>query len=185
MTTLLSQNLKTLRKRLNHTQVDLALRLNIGFRSYVRYENGERDAPASVLIALAKLAGISLDRLLTTQIQERGPKQPDTETPPPRVGKLEIIGGSLEEGRLVFKGLKGDYLITAGENEKKLVGGYRRMSRQAQKDCILYMEWFLQNYQTKKKKTAGAPESKKTFKARNAARLKKKMQFVKKVTLKG
>ncbi|MFQ5717522.1 MAG: helix-turn-helix domain-containing protein [Nitrospinales bacterium] len=185
MATPLSQNLKTLRKQLNHTQLDLALLLNIGFRSYVRYENGERDAPASVLVSIAKLAGISLDRLLTTRIQEGDLKQPDAETPPSRAGKFEIIGGSLEEGRLVFKGLKGDYLITTGEKEKKLIGGYRQMGRQAQKDCVLYMEWFLRNYSTKKKKAPGVPESKKEFKARNAARLKKRIQSVKKVTLKG
>ncbi len=35
--------------------------LEIGFRTYVRYEAGERNAP--VMVKLAKLGNVSLDRL--------------------------------------------------------------------------------------------------------------------------
>ena len=43
--TILSNNLKVIRKNLNCTQTSLAEVLEIGFRTYVRYEAGERDAP--------------------------------------------------------------------------------------------------------------------------------------------
>lgn len=42
--------------------------LEIGFRIYVRYEARERDAPVLVMVKLAKLRNVSLDRLLTTKI---------------------------------------------------------------------------------------------------------------------
>ena len=66
--TILSDNLKTIRKNLNCTQMALSEVLEIGFRTYVRYEAGERDAPVSVLVKLARLANLSLDRLLTTKV---------------------------------------------------------------------------------------------------------------------
>ena len=64
-----SNNLKVIRKNLNHTQTSLAKALDIGFRSYVRYEAGERDAPVSVLIKIAYLGNISLEQLLKTGIK--------------------------------------------------------------------------------------------------------------------
>jgi transcriptional regulator with XRE-family HTH domain len=66
--TILSENLKTLRKKLNCTQMAISEVLEIGFRTYVRYEAGERDAPVSVMVKLAKLGNVSLDRVLTTKI---------------------------------------------------------------------------------------------------------------------
>ena len=66
--TILSENLKTIRKKLKCTQGALSEVLGIGFRTYVRYEAGERDAPISVLIKLARLGNISLDQFLTTKI---------------------------------------------------------------------------------------------------------------------
>ena len=51
--TVLAQNLKTIRKNLNCTQMTISDVLDIGFRTYVRYEAGERDAPVAVLVKLA------------------------------------------------------------------------------------------------------------------------------------
>ena len=58
--TILSENLRTIRKKLNCTQMALSEVLEIGFRTYVRYEAGERDAPVSVMVKLAKLGKVSL-----------------------------------------------------------------------------------------------------------------------------
>ena len=66
--TVLSENLKIIRKKLNYTQIALSEVLEIGFRTYVRYEAGERDAPISVIVKLARLGSVSLDRLLTKTI---------------------------------------------------------------------------------------------------------------------
>jgi len=67
--TLLAQNLKIIKKKLNHTQITLARLIDVGFRTYVRYEVGERDAPVNVLIKMAKLGNISLDQLLSTALR--------------------------------------------------------------------------------------------------------------------
>ena len=69
---ILARNLKTIRKELGCTQSVLSEILKIGFRTFVRYEAGERDAPVSVLIKIAYLGNISLEQLLTTGIEPNG-----------------------------------------------------------------------------------------------------------------
>lgn len=164
----------------------LAQVLDIGFRTYVRYEAGERDAPISLLVKLAKLGNISLDRLLTTQVDEADLKIPDISTLPAASKKLEVIGGSMDEGRLVFKGVKQDFLISSSKNEKKLLTLFRKMDRPSREKFLLEIEWMLNNTRPasvkpgRKKKVA-----KKVTKAKNAARLKKVARSIKKITLKG
>ena len=51
--TLLAQNLKIIRKKINLTQITLARLIDVGFRTYVRYEVGEPNAPLNVLINMA------------------------------------------------------------------------------------------------------------------------------------
>jgi len=55
---------KKIRKNQLHTRL-----IDVGFRTYVRYEIGERDAPVKVLIKMAKLGNISLDKLLSTALR--------------------------------------------------------------------------------------------------------------------
>ena len=119
--TILSENLRTIRKKLNCTQMALSEVLEIGFRTYVRYEAGERDAPVSVMVKLAKLGKVSLDRLLTTEILLEDLDTPDQEKPQPTMRNAEVIGGAIEEGRLMFKGLLNDNLVTNNKEEQKLL----------------------------------------------------------------
>ena len=118
--TILSENLRTIRKKLNCTQMALSEVLEIGFRTYVRYEAGERDAPVSVMVKLAKLGKVSLDRLLTTEILLEDLDTPDQEKPQSTIRNAEVIGGGIEEGRLMFKGLLNDNLVTNNKEEQKL-----------------------------------------------------------------
>ena len=55
---------KKIRKNQPHARL-----IDVGFRTYVRYEVGERDAPVNVLIKMAKLGNISLDQLLSTALR--------------------------------------------------------------------------------------------------------------------
>ena len=64
--TLLAQNLKIIRK--NQPHANSSRQIDVGFRTYVRNEVGERDAPVNVLIKMARLGNISLDQLLTTAL---------------------------------------------------------------------------------------------------------------------
>ena len=64
----LAKNLKIIRKELGCTQSVMSKILEVGFRTFVRYEAGERDAPVSVLIKIAHLGNISLQNLLSGKV---------------------------------------------------------------------------------------------------------------------
>lgn len=184
--TILAQNLRMIRKNIGCTQMALSEILDIGFRTYVRYEAGERDAPIALMVKLAKLGNISLDRLLTTKVDAGDLLIPDVEKIPKTLKKLEVIGGSLDEGRLMFKGLKKDFLISANSGEKKILTQFRKMDKARRDKYLVDMEWRLNNAKSannhagKRKKA-----SKSAVKAKNAARLKKMAKGVKKITLRG
>ena len=67
---ILAKNLKMIRKELGCTQSIMAGILKVGFRTFVRYEAGERDAPVAVLVKIARLGNISLEQLLTSKIDK-------------------------------------------------------------------------------------------------------------------
>ena len=186
--TVLAENLKTIRKGLHCSQMAISEVLEIGFRTYVRYEAGERDAPISVLIKIAKLGNISLDRLLTTKITAEVIKTPDAEKAPASLKKLDIVGGSLEEGRLIFKGIKDDYYVSTNKNERKLITLFRKMDRKTRENCLVDVEWIFNNSKRFTSKTGGEKArkvSRKVQKAQNAAKLKKMAKAIKKITVQG
>jgi transcriptional regulator with XRE-family HTH domain len=183
--TILSQNLKTIRKNLGHTQMAVANELDIGFRTYVRYEAGERDAPVSIMIKLAKLGNMSLDRLLTTEVKKQDLKIKDTDSVPKTSKKMEVIGGSLDEGRLVFKGLKSDFLVSSNSEEKKLLTKFRKMDKGKRDRFLKDIEWTLGNNRSANPGGTKKKVSKNTIKAKNTARLKKMTKAIKKITVKG
>lgn len=58
-----SENLLALRKRRNLSQEDAAKGCGIGYRSYRRYEAGEREPTLTALLAMAAFYGVTLDEL--------------------------------------------------------------------------------------------------------------------------
>ena len=183
--TILAENLKTIRKNLHCTQMAMSEVLEIGFRTYVRYEAGERDAPISVLIKIARLGNLSLDRLLTTKVTPEDLHIPDTEKPPAVMKNPEVICGSMDEGRLNFKGVRTDYLITASSSEKKLLTQFRKLDRAGRDNYLLDLEWMLSNPRALKKTGRGKKVSRKTQKAKNAAHLKRMVKGIPKITVRG
>ena len=184
--TTLSENMKTIRKGLSCTQMAIAKVLDIGFRTYVRYEAGERDAPVAVLVKFARLGKISLDRLLTTKLDPSDLEMPDLDPPAGKVSQIDAIGGSLKEGRLVFKGVRGDYYVAVNQDEKKLLNQFRKMNPKSQDKCLLDMEWALKKNKSRAATAAGNKKvSRKVEKTRNASKLKKMAKTIKKITLKG
>lgn len=180
--TVLSENMRTIRRSLKCTQMAFAQILDIGFRTYVRYESGERDAPVAVLIKLARLANISLDRLLTTRVSLQELTQPDSEVPPVKADNIEVVGGSLNEGRLMFKGIKEDFYITATTNEKKLLNHFRRLTPRSKEKCLKEVQdWALSR---KRSANSGKRTPKKVMKAQNTQKLKKMAKSIKKITVK-
>ena len=72
-------NLKNIRKKLSHTETTMA---GVPDRFlYLRcYETEKHDAPVSVLIKIATLRNILLDRLLSTTLTLESLEMPNTET---------------------------------------------------------------------------------------------------------
>ena len=143
--TILSNNLKTIRKNHNFTQIALSEVLEIGFRTYVRYEAGERDAPVSVLVKFARLGSLSLDRLLTTKVLPEDLQTSGKEKLPTSKSPLEVIGGGLEEGRLMFKGQLNYNLISTNKKEQKLLTLFRKLNPSNREKFLFDAEWVYNN----------------------------------------
>ena len=60
----LYERIKFLRKEKNWKQTEAAELLEISITSYCRYERGEREPTASVLIQIADFYGVSIDYLV-------------------------------------------------------------------------------------------------------------------------
>ena len=61
---ILAQRLYLLRTERHLKQEETAAALGIGFQSYRRYEHGQREPSASVIVAMADFFGVSADYLL-------------------------------------------------------------------------------------------------------------------------
>jgi transcriptional regulator with XRE-family HTH domain len=182
--TILSENLKTLRKKINCTQMALSEVLEIGFRTYVRYEAGERDAPLSVMTKLAKLGNVSLDRVLTTKILPEDLDTPDLEKPQSTIHNAEVIGGGIEEGRLVLKGFLNDNLVTNSKDEQKLLTMFRKANHPSRDKLLLYLEWVFNN--TRRSHLTSAKKiPRKLEKEQAAVKLKQLAKNINKITLRG
>ena len=131
---ILAKNIRLIRKELCCTQSEMAKIVKIGFRTYVRYEAGERDAPISVLIKLARLGNISLEQLLTQVISSHDifptPKPSEIQTYP----ETKLV--DFRKGKIVFKKPVSYELMTMDSSEKKLLTLFRKMDIDLQKLCV-------------------------------------------------
>jgi hypothetical protein len=67
----------------------------------------------SVLVKLARIGSLSLDRILTTKVLPEDLQTSSKEKLPASKAPLEVIVSGLEEGRLMFKGQLNDNLSMA------------------------------------------------------------------------
>lgn len=56
--------IRNLREDADLTQAEISRHLNISQRAYSHYENGTRDIPTNILIAIADFYNVSIDYLL-------------------------------------------------------------------------------------------------------------------------
>jgi transcriptional regulator with XRE-family HTH domain len=129
----LAKNLKTVRKELGCTQSVMSEILRVGFRTFVRYEAGERDAPVSVLVKIARLGNISLEQLLTSTIE------PNDIAPLDKINKGETIhvqSIDFKVGQVTFKDPDHQELMTIDDAEKRILTLFRKMSPSLKNDCI-------------------------------------------------
>jgi transcriptional regulator with XRE-family HTH domain len=131
---ILAKNLKMIRKELGCTQSVMSGILKVGFRTFVRYEAGERDAPVAVLVKIARLGNISLEQLLTSKIDKNdvAPLQKIHKD----ISSIEVSEVNFKEGVVVFDNPSRQELITVEDAEKKILTLFRKMSSQFQKECL-------------------------------------------------
>ena len=131
---ILAKNLKIIRKELGCTQSLMSKILKVGFRTFVRYEAGERDAPVSVLVKIAYLGNISLEQLLTASIE------PNDIAPLEKISKeskpVQIEAIDFKLGHVTFKDPVHQEMMTINDAEKRLLTLFRKMPTGLKKDCI-------------------------------------------------
>jgi transcriptional regulator with XRE-family HTH domain len=131
---ILAKNLKSIRKELRCTQSMMSEILQVGFRTYVRYEAGERDAPVSVLVKIAKLGNLSLEQLLTVSIGKSliSPVKTLTKSSAPPEVKMVHFG----TGQINLKNPAKQELLAINSSERKLLSIFRKMDAGLQKECL-------------------------------------------------
>ena len=130
----LAKNIRLIRKELRCTQSVMAGILKVGFRTYVRYEAGERDAPVSVLVKLARLGNISLEQLLTSEIGSHDispvPAISKGDAPP----ETKVV--NFRKGEIEFKKAARQELMTIDPLERRILTLFRKMDSDLQKVCL-------------------------------------------------
>jgi hypothetical protein len=99
----------------------------------VRYEAGERDAPVSVLVKIARLGNISLEQLLTTAIE------PNDIAPLEKISKEESVqvkSIDFKVGQVTFKDQDHQELMTIDDAEKRVLTLFRKMPPRLKKGCM-------------------------------------------------
>jgi transcriptional regulator with XRE-family HTH domain len=131
---ILAKNLKTIRKELGCTQSVMSEILKVGFRTFVRYEAGARDVPVSVLVTIARLGNISLEQLLTSEIDKNdiAPLQNVNKS----LSAIEVSVVNFKEGSVIFNNPSRQEFITLDGGERRMLTLFRKMSSHLQKDCL-------------------------------------------------
>lgn len=131
---ILAKNIRMIRRELRCTQSVMAKILKVGFRTYVRYEAGKRDAPVSVLVKLARLGNVSLEQMLSREIGNHdvysGRKISRVSTFP------EIKSVDFLKGEIAFKKPACSELIAIDALEKRLLTLFRKMNAKQKTVCI-------------------------------------------------
>ncbi|GJL79880.1 MAG: hypothetical protein NPINA01_28690 [Nitrospinaceae bacterium] len=170
---ILAKNLRTIRKELKCTQSMMADILKVGFRTYVRYEAGERDAPVSVLVKISRLGNLSLEQLLTKEVARSliSPVKTLTKnSTPPEVRTVNFAAGQIN-----LKKPSKQELLTVNAAEKKLLSIFRKMDPELQKNSLENI-----GKAPKKGKKAGATAGKKKVgRAKKTTKTKKAAKRVK------
>jgi transcriptional regulator with XRE-family HTH domain len=143
---ILAKNIKTIRKELGCTQSVMSEILKVGFRTFVRYEAGIRDAPISVLIMIAKLGNISLEQLLTSEVHKNDIvpfQRTDQEL---SQTKLSLV--NFKEGSIFFNNPYREEIITLGVDERKLLSIFRKIGPKPKNDCLSTLGRILESEKT-------------------------------------
>ncbi len=131
---ILAKNLRTIRKELGCTQSMMADILKVGFRTYVRYEGGERDAPVSVLVKIAKLGNLSLENLLTTEVGKSFISP--IKALNANSSSTEVKSVDFRSGQISLRKPSRQEFLAINNSEKKLLSLFRKMDPELQKNSL-------------------------------------------------
>ncbi len=166
----LSENLKVVRNHLKLTQSEFSRTLGIGFRTYVRYEVGEREPPIPVLVKVSKLIKVSLDDLILSPLlinEFNGLPKKSSKKPP-----------SIAKQTTTFPGLDNEQSIAYKKDEKNLLNLYREMDVKTREKCLMEMSLLIKNSTLIKNKSVNLSENQNTKKV---AKLNKSSDLPKRV----
>ena len=122
MKSMISRNLKSLRKKNQYTQEEIAEKINVSRQSVAKWENWESNPDIESCIKLANLYNVKLDDLVNHSEEETGIGVPPK-------GKFffgsVVVGerGQIvipKEARVVFNINAGDKLLILGDEERGL-----------------------------------------------------------------
>lgn len=122
MKSMISRNLKSLRKKNQYTQEEIAEKINVSRQSVAKWENWESNPDIESCIKLANLYNVKLDDLVNHSEEETGIGVPPK-------GKFffgsVVVGerGQIvipKEARIVFNINAGDKLLILGDEERGL-----------------------------------------------------------------
>ncbi len=140
---ILAKNLRVLRKTLKCTQSAMADVLKVGFRTYVRYEAGERDAPVSTLIKMARLGNLSLEKLLTEELTELDVLPIKNFSAPSQIPDVKRV--DFQSGQISFSNLPVQGLIPLDDSEYKLISIFRKLDFATQEELLENLGGILKN----------------------------------------
>lgn len=167
---ILAKNLRTIRKELGCTQSMMADILKVGFRTYVRYEGGERDAPVSVLVKIAKLGNLSLENLLTTEVSKS--LISPIKALNANSSSTEVKSVDFRSGQISLKKPSRQEFLAISNAEKKLLSLFRKMDPELQKNSLGDIGKALKAKKGKAK--TAAKKAKKAKKATSSKKLAKR-----------
>ncbi|EKY26374.1 transcriptional regulator, AbrB family [Clostridium celatum DSM 1785] len=122
MKSMISRNLKSLRKKNQYTQEDIAEKINVSRQSVAKWENGESTPDIESCIKLANLYNVKLDDLVNHSEEKTGIAVP----PKGKYFFGSVVVGERgqivipKEARTIFNINTGDKLLILGDEERGL-----------------------------------------------------------------
>ena len=119
---MISRNLKSLRKKNQYTQEDIAEKINVSRQSVAKWENGESTPDIESCIKLANLYNVKLDDLVNHSEEKTGIAVP----PKGKYFFGSVVVGERgqivipKEARTIFNINTGDKLLILGDEERGL-----------------------------------------------------------------
>ena len=119
---MISRNLKSLRKKNQYTQEDIAEKINVSRQSIAKWENGESTPDIESCIKLANLYNVKLDDLVNHSEEKTGIAVP----PKGKYFFGSVVVGERgqivipKEARTIFNINAGDKLLILGDEERGL-----------------------------------------------------------------